>query len=171
LQRDATDLPTGRDNATKYHRAIEALLTPLFEPSLIDPQIEREVEEGTKRIDLRYRNIAIEGFFYWFRTQFVAAPFVPFECKNYREDPANPEIAQLVSRLHPRKGRLGFLVCRKIRDRDRFNTRCRKEAEKNGNYVIGLDDDDLATLVDAKKRGDRGAFLQHLSDLLEAVLD
>jgi hypothetical protein len=164
-------VPTGSRNATRYHRSVEALITPLFEPSLIEPVIEHEVEEGTKRIDIRYRNLAVEGFFKWFREQFARAPWIPFECKNYAADPKNPEIAQLASRLHPRKGRLGFLVCREIQDRDRFNTRARKESEKNENYILGLDDADLKVLVTARKNNDPALFFNHLSGLLEAMLD
>ena len=61
------------------------------------------------RVDIRYRNMPV-GFFRWFTDSFTKAPFVPFECKNYTEDPANPEVAQIASRLDSQKGRLGFLV-------------------------------------------------------------
>jgi hypothetical protein len=170
LLKDVVELAPGKANATKYHRAIEALLTPLFQPSLVDPIIEKEIESGTMRVDLRYRNMP-RGFFKWFTDGFAKAPFVPFECKNYKEDPANPEVAQIASRLDSQKGRLGFLVCREIRDRDRFNKRCRSELDKNGNYIIGLDDNDLRVLVAARKARDGQAFVKHMSDLVEALID
>jgi hypothetical protein len=170
LLKAVVDLPRGKATATNYHRAIEALLTPLFQPSLVDPIIEKEIESGTMRVDLRYRNMP-QGFFRWFTEQFIKAPFIPFECKNYREDPVNPEIAQLASRLDSQKGRLGFLVCREIKDRGRFNRRCRSELDKNGNYIIGLDDGDLRALVAARKANDGSAFFKHMSDLVEALID
>jgi hypothetical protein len=169
--KDVTDNTPGKTEATKYHRAVEALLTPLFQPSLVDPIIENEVESGTMRIDIRYRNMAVGGFFKWFVDRFAKAPFVPFECKNYKQDPANVEVGQIASRLDDRKGRLGFLVCRRIDNRKRFETRCRSELDRNGNYILGLDDEDLKVLVKARKDGDEGALLKHLSDRLEALLD
>jgi hypothetical protein len=143
----------------------------LFQPSLVDPLIEKEVESGTMRVDIRYRNMSRGGFFKWFTDQFGKAPFVPLECKNYAQDPKNREVAQIASRLDDRKGRLGFLVCRKIANRKRFDTRCRSELDRNGNYIIGLDDDDLRKLVAARVAADEGAFFKHLSDRLEALLD
>jgi hypothetical protein len=170
ILKGVVDLPPGKADATNYHRAIEALLTPLFNPSLVDPVIEKEIESGTMRVDLRYRNMP-QDFFRWFTEGFAKAPFVPFECKNYTEDPANPEIGQIASRLDSQKGRLGFLVCRKIEDRKRFNTRCRGQLDKNGNYIIGLDDDNLRKLVAARKAKDSHAFFKHMSDLVEALID
>jgi hypothetical protein len=171
LLKAVIDTPVGKNSAIKYHRAVEALLTPLFQPSLADPILEKEVESGTMRVDIRYRNMSRGGFFKWFTEQFTNAPFVPFECKNYKEDPKNPEVGQIASRLDNRKGRLGFLVCRKITDRKRFDTRCRSELDRNGNYIVGLDDSDLKTLVAARVGADEGAFFKYLSDRLEAILD
>ena len=170
LLRNVTALQRGQGSAHDYHRAIEALLTPLFSPNLVDPKREREIQQGTQRIDIRYRNTGQSGFFKWFSEQIARAPWVAIECKNYKEDPKNPEINQLAGRLNQHRGFLGILVCREIQDRERFLTRCRGMLP-DGKYLIGLDDRDLELLVDARKRADAEAVTKHLSDLVEDLVD
>src|SRR4051794_12137278 len=58
-------IPAGSDDATEYHRAVESLLSALFYPSLAHPDIEHEIHEGRKRVDISYMNIASRGFFSW----------------------------------------------------------------------------------------------------------
>jgi hypothetical protein len=166
-----TDLKAGSDDATNFHDAVEELLSALFYPSLVEPVKEKEIETGIKRIDIRYLNMASDGFFLWFQKQMAKAPYVPVECKNYKEDPKNPELAQLVGRLNDNRGRLGILVCRKIEDRNAFIKRCHYELTNNGNYIVGLDDDDLRALVAARKLGDEKKVFQTIRKRLDEVLD
>ena len=72
------------------------------------------------------------------------------ECKNYAEDPANPELDQLAGRFSPRRGNFGLLVCRTIADKPTFAARCRDTADDGRGFIIGLDDEDLAALVAAR---------------------
>lgn len=170
LLKDVVDCKPGKDDATKYHRAIEALLTALFQPSLVDPVLEQEIGEGTKRIDVRYRNMARGGFFKWFTDQHQKAPWVAVECKNYKEDVKNPEVAQIAGRLTPKRGLLGFLVCREIKNRQTFLKRVRQELDLD-RYIIGLDDATLTALVKARKAGDYPEFEKILSDLVVELVD
>lgn len=171
LLKAVTDCAPGRADATRYHRAIEALLTALFQPSLVDPQMERTIAGDTKRIDIRYRNMPRGGFFKWFIDGHEKAPWVAVECKNYAEDPKNPEVAQIAGRLTKHRGLLGFLVCRDIRNRRTFLVRCREELNSSNRYIIGLDDAVLAKLVAARKAGDPVLFSKLLSDLVEELVD
>lgn len=171
LLKDVLDCKPGKNDAAQYHRAIEALLTALFQPSLVDPQHEKPIAANTKRIDIRYTNMAIGGFFKWFSEQHAKAPWIPAECKNYKEDPVNPEVAQIAGRLSKRRGLLGFLVCRKITDRPRWLTRVRDELNNLDRYIIGLDDDILKKLVAARKAGNDAGFAKILRDLVEELVD
>jgi hypothetical protein len=171
LLKDVLDCTPGKADATKYHRAIEALLTALFNPSLVDPQMEKDIAASTKRIDIRYRNMARGGFFKWFTDGHQKAPWVAVECKNYKEDPKNPEVAQIAGRLTKRRGLLGFLVCREIKNRKAFLTRCRDELNHQDRYIIGLDDVILSDLVAARKADDYTAFSKILSDLVDKLVD
>jgi hypothetical protein len=171
LLKDVLDCKRGSADATKYHRAVEALLTALFEPSLVDPQLEKEIAARTKRVDIRYRNMARGGFFRWFTDQHEKAPWISVECKNYNADPKNDQLAQIAGRLTKRRGRLGLLVCREIKDRKRFLLRCREELHNQDRYILGLDDEILTLLVAARKADDSTQFSTILSDLVDELVD
>jgi hypothetical protein len=153
LLADVRSTPSGADDATAYHQAVEALLTALFYPALDQPQREFQIHEGRKRIDITYTNVASRGFFDWVhRIQAAPAPNVFIECKNYGRDVANPEVDQLAGRFSPLRGRVGLLVYRGFGDKARLIARCRDTALDNRGFIIALDDDDLAALVKDRKR-------------------
>lgn len=138
--------PRGKRGATRYHRAIERLLTALFGHSLVDPRVEEKVDAGTRRIDIFYRNASFTGFFRWVH-QTYTAPYLVIECKNYTDDPSNPELDQVTGYFAPWRTRVGFLVCRSLRDRQRMIQRCRYAAHADRGIVIVLEDTDLERLV------------------------
>jgi hypothetical protein len=149
----------GKAGATDYHRAVEALLTPLFYPALTTPEREVKINAARKRIDITYVNAAASGFFDWLDRRYDAAHVI-IECKNYGGDPANPELDQLAGRFSPNRGRFGILVCRTIADKALFTARCRDTADAQQGYIVALDDEDLRTLIEARKAGDpKDAFL------------
>lgn len=150
LLNDVRSLPSGRDNANNYERAIEGLITALFYPALSNPVPQTKIHEGRKRIDITYSNIATTGFFYWLG-QHYPAPYVFVECKNYAGDPANPELDQLSGRFSPQRGQFGILICRNIVDKKLFATRCRDTARDHRGFIVYLDDDDLEALVTTRQ--------------------
>ena len=146
----ALTLSAGHDNATKYERAIEALLSALFYPVLTNPQVQHEIHEGRKRIDITYTNVATAGFFHWLATHY-SAPHIFVECKNYGSELGNPELDQLSGRFSPSRGQFGLLVCRDLKDKIRLLKRCRDTAHDQRGFIIPLDDKDLTVLTHAKK--------------------
>ncbi|MDQ6848791.1 MAG: hypothetical protein M3070_02135, partial [Actinomycetota bacterium] len=163
-----TATPTGGDDAHAYHTAAMLLLNALFYPDLGSPQREQEIHEGRKRIDIVYVNMADRGFFKWLLDNYTA-PHILVECKNYTEDPKNPELDQLQGRFSRSRGRCGILVCRKIADKETFYKRCRDTAMDDRGYIIGLDDDDLRMLISLRKEGrwsEQSAFLKLIFDRL-----
>ena len=147
---DVTALPTGIKDATRYHRAVERLISALFSNDLSSPELEEKIHEGRKRIDISYANAAGRGFFKMVGDR-CPAPFVFVECKNYSRDLANPELDQMQGRFSPRRGRFGIVVCRQIVNRELFSKRCRDTADDDRGFIIGLDDQDLIELVDFLK--------------------
>jgi len=140
----------GNEESSKYEKAIEGLLTALFYPALTNPQVQFEIHEGRKRIDITYTNIAERGFFRWL-SQHYPAPHVFVECKNYGREIGNPELDQISGRFSPSRGKFGILVCRNFKDKELFWERCRDTANDSRGFVIPLDDGDLEDLVDYKK--------------------
>lgn len=153
LLKAVAKVPRGSAGATSYHKAVKELLAALFYPSLAFPVIEAEIHSGRKRIDIQFTNQAQAGFFAHVRDNYIA-PFIFVECKNYTGDPANPELDQLSGRFSNRRGRVGFLCCRTLKNKELFLARCRQTADDDRGYVLALDDRDLKHLVADRKVAD-----------------
>lgn len=151
-----TQLPVGRDAATAYENAIEALLSALFFPSLSAPTKQTPIHQGRKRIDITYVNSSQSGFFSWLSAHYSAA-HIFVECKNYGKEIANPEIDQLSSRFGPSRGQVGILVCRSVENDSLLASRCKDTALDHRGYIIHLTDADLVTLVKAYTSSNGGA--------------
>lgn len=146
LVNDMRSISSGTKHANEYERACEALITALFYPALSNPMPQQKIHEGRKRIDITYDNIATHGFFAWV-AQHYCAPCIFVECKNYSDDPANPELDQLSGRFSPNRGQVGFLVCRSFSDKALFAKRCKDTAADARGFIVHLDDDDLQILA------------------------
>jgi hypothetical protein len=167
-----TELAPGAATATHYHRAIEALVTALFYPGLINPRIEHEIDQGRKRVDLRYTITGIGGFFRWVQDNYPPQPHLYVECKNYSDDLGNEELDQLTGRFSPsRGGSVGLLVNRAFSDKDRFIQRCRDAALKNRGYVVPLDDEDLTRITNARRGEEDGVIFRILTDRFAQLIE
>lgn len=152
--------PGGHEHATKYHHAVQALLTSLFYPALDMPTREDRIHEGRKRIDITYVNVANNGFFSWLvQIQKVSAGQIVVEAKNYNGELSNPEFDQLTGRFSLFRGQFGILCYRGFSD-NKANVikHCRDAALDHRGFVIALDDKDLAALVEARKDGEGTLF-------------
>lgn len=154
-------IKTGKEEATDYERAVEGLLTALFYNDLVHPVFQSPIHQNRKRIDIRYTNAALRGFFNWLSAHY-SSPYIFVECKNYGKDVANPELDQLIGRFSPSRGRVGMLVCRKFKNKERFLQRCRDSSKDGHGYVIALDDEDLSKLVEERKSDAEGKRRWHL---------
>lgn len=142
--------PVGKQAATAYENAIEALLTALFYPALTSPTKQDKIHAGRKRIDITYANMGVAGFFKWLQGHYSSA-MIFVECKNYGAEIGNPELDQLSGRFSPSRGQVGLLVCRSIADRSILAQRCRDTANDHRGFIIALDDQDLVALVEERK--------------------
>jgi hypothetical protein len=157
-------IPVGDSSATKFHRFISGILEFLLYPDLVCPEIEYEIHEGRKRIDVRFVNQSGSGFFFHmlYHAQ-VAAQAVFVECKNYGKEIGNPELDQLAGRFSPLRGRLGLLIGRSVHDRDKLIKRCRDTAQDGRGIIIALEDKDvieMLTLVANGRRADLEGIFQ-----------
>lgn len=150
LLREVLKIPVGKADSDRYEKSVEGLLTALFYPNLTNPILQHEIHNGRKRIDITYTNMAINGFFRWIATHYPAG-HIFVECKNYGKEVGNPELDQLSGRFSPSRGQIGILVCRSFENKRRFLDRCADTARDSRGYVLPLDDEDLAALIDARK--------------------
>jgi hypothetical protein len=163
------ETPAGHEHADQYHRAVQALLSALFYPSLVNPRREVEIHDGRKRIDITFTNEAQTGFFAWI-DKVAPAPYVFVECKNYGNEIANPELDQISGRFSERRGQVGILCCRTFKDRVKWDERCKDTAVDGRGYVVTLGDDDLETLVDERRANPRSDDFTVLTKQVERLL-
>jgi hypothetical protein len=134
-----------------YHKTVFNALKYAFYPELTHGRIERDVDQGRKRIDIVFTNADETGFFRRLQTQHhTLCPWIFVECKNYVHDPTNPEFDQLVGRFHDKRGRFGILVCRGVKDKVTKLARCGDIVSGGSGVVIVLDDKDVLDLVAAR---------------------
>ena len=140
----------GNKNANVFHHFIAEVLEIVFSPQLRNPVIEHKIHDDRKRIDITFTNVSSKGFFNILSSQGIVCPFVFFECKNFSNDPKNPDIDQLVGRFSDKRGRFGVLVCRHIEDRSRLLKRCKDVLNDNNGVIICMDDEDIGRLIEMR---------------------
>lgn len=158
LLQAVTEIAPGQSEADNYERKIEALLSTLFYPDLVNPQRQRIIHDGRKRIDIFYTNTAHSGFYEWLGKHHPAANLV-CECKNFGKAIKNPEFDQITGRFSPSRGQVGLLIYRGFADKSDVLRRARDAAKDSRGWVIPLDDSDLALLVaEAETTGSASAI-------------
>lgn len=161
----------GPDDATRYHRFMVGVLEFLFYPNLIYPELEREVHEGRKRIDILYTNAAATGTFSRAQSSpMLASQLIPVECKNYSKDLKNPELDQIAGRFSRERGWLGLLCCRKLEDKVRLIAGCRDTAADGRGCILLFDDEDIIRMLELIAAGRRAAVDEYVDQRLRAVI-
>lgn len=151
---ELVDIPPGAEAAKRFHQTAAAILELMFYPDLVCPQVEQEILEGRKRIDLSFDNAAQDGFFHSLHdVDGLACQYVFIECKNYTADPHNPELDQLSGRFSPNRGRVGLLVVRTVEDMRLLLTRCRDTYDDNRGLILPIQDRDLVEILTSIARG------------------
>jgi hypothetical protein len=150
LAKKLKELPKGKKHADDYHVLIIGILNFLFYPQLTNPQKEYKTHNGRKRIDIIFDNAAEGGFFRQLHEiSNIPCVYIIIECKNYTDDPVNPELDQLSGRFSPNKGKFGILMCREIKDERLFNQRCTDTFQEDRGLIIGLTDSDLISVLES----------------------
>ncbi|MDE2125274.1 MAG: hypothetical protein KGJ62_01645 [Armatimonadetes bacterium] len=164
-------IPPGGDTAGRFHAFIMGALEVIFYPSLRYPKKEQEIHDGRKRIDISFQNSASKGFFFDLKLRHdIPCPYVFAECKNYKDDPVNPELDQLAGRFSPNRGKCGLLVCRSIQDRDMMTKRCRDAVNDDRGFILALDDTDIRLLLEARASRDDEKINRHLHAYLRQLV-
>lgn len=171
--KELASIPPGRAAAGIYHRLAGRIFFRLFEGLLGEPVVEYEIDEGRGRIDLTYKNRNAPGIFKDLKElRDIRCPEILVECKNYKKSPANPEFAQLGSRLTPARGMLGFLLCRDKGDPRTALAHCR-DWLKGGRqqYIVVLDDEDLRAMGNLRRTAGGRSVDDYIDERIKAIVD
>ncbi|MEY9096514.1 DNA cytosine methyltransferase [Paenibacillus sp. RC84] len=148
-------LSTGNEDAYSYHNLVFECLNYIFKGSFIRGKIEKKINNGRKKVDIIFDNYDETGFFAHIGKRYnIYCPKIFIECKNYSDDPGNPELDQLLGRLGRNTGWLGMLVCREIKDESKLLARCKDILNQHNKYILFLHDLDIKTLVKLKEASD-----------------
>lgn len=163
----------GSADAHRYHQCIAQILNRLLAPQLTGMKIEQEINEGRKRIDICFDNVAENGFFHDLKVAHqILCPVIFVECKNYSTDPANPELDQLQGRFGRQRGRFGILTCRDVADPEKLLKRRRDfVADKTEpEFIIVLTDADIKSLWNLRSLDNDEGFNQYLREKLKELI-
>ena len=92
------------------------------------------------------------------------------ECKNYSEDPKNPELDQLSGRFSVNSTKFGILVCREITNKNIFIKRCRDLWKQKKELILLLTDIDIINILKEIKINTTRPEEKFLTDLQREVI-
>ncbi len=161
----------GDEEATDFHHLMIGTLEFIFYPALINPRKEHPIHDGRKRIDITYTNAATSGLFYRIPVaRRIVAVKLMVECKNYKNDPGNPELDQLSGRFGRDQGWVGILVARSFNNRSLFIARCRDTARSGRGYILPLVDKDIERMLDLISEGRREEVDRFIDGIFDEVI-
>jgi hypothetical protein len=152
LKKRLSGIPAGTEGAAKYQQTVLEILNFLFNPELIDGELEVRTIEGTERRDIIFTNDSDSTFLNYVRQEHSAL-YLMFETKNTQTIGA-AALNQTATYLGDRLGRLGFIVTRFVPE----ETAMRKAFSIYNDAVprkiiLFLSDQDLFKLLDLKCSG------------------
>lgn len=161
----------GDEEATDFHDLMIGTLEFIFYPALINPRKEHPIHEGRKRIDITYTNAATSGLFYRIPVaRRIVAVKLMVECKNYKNDPGNPELDQLSGRFGRDQGWVGILVAPSFNNRSLFIARCRDTARAGRGFILPLVDKDIERMLDLISEGRREEVDRFIDGIFDEVI-
>jgi hypothetical protein len=142
----------GRSHARKYQQTVLEILNFLFNPELIDGELEVRTVDGTERRDVIFTNDSDATFWDYIRSEHSAL-YLMFETKNTQTIEA-PALNQTATYLGDRLGRLGFIATRFPPNEAAIRKAFSIFNDSNPRKVIlFLCDEDFVQMLDMKVRG------------------
>jgi hypothetical protein len=152
LKKKLSEIPSGQADAAKYQHVVLEILNFLFNPELIDGELEVRTIDGTERRDIIFTNDS-DATFWTYARQEHSALYVMFETKNTQSiGPA--ALNQTATYLGDRLGRLGFVVTRFPPEESALRKAFSIYNDSNPRKIIlFLSDQDLIELLALKSSG------------------
>ena len=152
LKKRLSDIRPGTEDASKYQQTVLEILNFLFNPELIDGELEVRTIDGTERRDIIFTNDSDSTFWNYTRQEHSAL-YLMFETKNTQSIGA-PALNQTATYLGDRLGRLGIIVTRFAPDESAQRKAFSIYNDSNPRKIIlFLSDQSLIELLDLKSAG------------------
>ncbi|MGE7599910.1 DNA (cytosine-5-)-methyltransferase [Lysinibacillus fusiformis] len=165
-----SEIQSGKEGAYIFEDSVFEALKYIFSHQLILGEKQYHINEGRKRVDIKFNNKIGEGFFGSLKPLFdIKSAVIFIECKNYTGDLKNPDFDQLSGRFN-RHSSFGILICRRIDNKDKIVQICKDISNNGRGYVLVLDADDISYLIDLRKKEDYTAIDNHMTKLLNGLL-
>lgn len=162
LEATLKSIAIGRPDAAKYQQTILEILNFLFNPELIDGELEVRTVDGTERRDIIFTNDSDATFWDYVRSEHSAL-YLMFETKNTKSIEA-PALNQTATYLGDRLGRLGFIATRFCPDETAMRKAFSIYNDSNPRKIIlFLCDEEFIQMVDMKVAGKNP--MRHLQSL------
>lgn len=150
----------GTEDAATYQRTILEVLNFLFNPELIDGELEVKTVDGTERRDIVFTNDSDKTFWSYLRTEHSSF-LLMFESKN-TSGIDNSHFNQTATYLGDRLGYLGFIVTRsplqEAQERKAYSIYNDSHPRK---IILSVSDSDVYSMLDMKcARKDPMLFLR-----------
>jgi hypothetical protein len=170
LKYNLISIPEGNESFKEYENAIKGITELLFYPDLNNPQVQREINEGRKRIDIVFTNIAQKRIFNIIRNTFdIPSNYIFIECKNYTKDIANPELDQMIGRFSNNNGKVGIIFCRHLDNPNLFLSRCKDTYRTHQSIILHITDDVLINMLDNYKLRYEGSYHDIITRMVDEV--
>jgi len=152
LKQALSEMPPGRESAYDYPHLILEILNYLFNPELIDGQLEVRTYEGTERRDIIFTNDSDMPFWDYLRIEH-AGIFLMFEAKNEGSLRIS-DLNQTAIYLGDRVGRIGFIITRSpVGEAHQKKIYSIYNDSQPRKIILVLADSDLNNMLDMKARG------------------
>ena len=166
-----TSIQPGNDDATNFHKISYDNLIHIFDYRLDNPDREKEINEGRKRIDIVFDNCDKNGFFSSLNTLYhIQCPKIFCECKNYGKEVGNPEVDQLLGRFSPSRGKFGILLCRSIDNKQLLLKRCKDVFHDHQSFIVVLEDSDIITLLKYRDNKEEAKIDNFMRSKLDEII-
>jgi len=152
LKQRLAEVEPGTTDASKYQRVLLEVLNYLFNPELIDGELEVRTIEGTERRDIIFTNDSDQTFWSYVRTAHSSL-LIMIEAKNTKEVETS-HLNQTATYLGDRLGYLGFIISRNPASLAQQRKAYSIYNDSNPRKIILIfSDDDIRTMLDMKCLG------------------
>lgn len=160
----------GKKGAYDFEDCVFDIIKYIFDNQLKLGEKQYPINEGRKRVDIKFNTRSGKGFFGHLKLQYgINSAVIFIECKNYNEDLKNPDFNQLIGRFN-RYSSFGIIVCNETEDKNKINQLCKDIVKDGKGYILVLEVTDLLNLISLRDKNKYEDIDDYMLNLLDSIL-